>query len=165
MEAEPLLWIRTGWLRREYALMHGSEPLARLAFQGWSSDAIVETPERSWTIRRTGIWKPRVSIQHPEFAIAATVHWSGNFDLDEPVDGAFRWRSLHLFKMHFGWVGFDGAAIIRYRPEGFFSYRAHWVDFLDRSALTESRLMLTMIGGYFLAQTHDDLGAMAAASS
>lgn len=107
------------------------------------------------SITRTGLWKPRVALHGPGAEWAAKAHWSGNYDLETPVDGAFRWRCLGMWKMHYGWVAFDGTPLIRYRPAGAFSCRTHVVDFLDRRPLTESRLLLTVLGGYLLALTQE----------
>src|SRR5688572_3669647 len=138
---ERYFWTKASWLRREFTLSRGSDPLARLVFGGWcSTDATVEMPGGSWTIRRSGLWKPRVSVHRPGSEWTAKAHWSGNYDLEPPVEGAFRWRGLSMWKMHYGWTAFDGTPLIRYRPAGAFSCRTH-VDFLDGQPLTDTRLV------------------------
>ena len=159
-ENQPLSWTKVNWLRREYVLNRGSEQLARLVFGGWGScRATVDMPGGSWTISRTGLFKPRVSVHRPGFDLTAKAHWSGNYDLETPLDGAFRWRCLSMWKMRYGWSAFDGTPLIRYRPAGAFAYRTHVVDFLDQQPLTETRLVLTVLGGYLLALTYEDLAA------
>ena len=161
-----LSWTKVSWFRREYVLSRGDERLARVVFGGWTArTARIEVRDGAWTIARTGLWKPRVSMEGPGRVVSATARWSGNYDLDTPLDGAFRWRCLSMWKMHYGWIAFDGAPLIRYRPSGALSYGRYVVDFLDRQPLTDSRLMLTVLGGYLLALTLEDIGASAVAAS
>jgi len=156
---EQYLWKKAGWFRREYTLTRGSEQLARLVFRGWGSGATVEMPGGSWEIRKAGLWKPRVSVLRPGTEWTAKAHWSGNYDLETPVEGAFRWRCLSMWKMRYGWTAFDGTPLIRYRPLGW-SHCTHAVEFLDEQPLTDPRLVLTILGGYLLALAQEELAAV-----
>ncbi len=65
-----------------------------------------------------------------------------------------------MWKMHYGWTSFDGTPLIRYRPAATLSINTHRIDLLDGKPLTETRLILTILGGYLLALTQDDLAAV-----
>ena len=118
----------------------------------------------SWTIRRSGVWKPRVTVHREstsEDLLGARAFWTGSYDLDEPVESAFRWGCFSMWRMEYGWKAFDGAPLIRYTPTAKFSHRIYRVEF-DAAMPAESRLLLAVFGGYLLAVTHDDAAAAVA---
>jgi hypothetical protein len=166
IEPESLLWTKPAWLRREFVLTRGTSELARLAFAGWgSSSATIRTPEGWWTIVREGFWRARVTMQGGGTLLTARATWSGAYDLETSFDGAARWSCFSVWKQHYGWSAAGGAPLIVYRPATAFSQRVQAVDVLAGGELTIPRLLLIVLGGYFLQRTQEDIAASAAAVS
>jgi len=163
---EALLWTKPSWLRREFVLTRGLEEIARLDFDGWgSSSATIRAAAGQWRVTRDGFWRSRVSMQGGGLALSARVSWTGKYDLETPFDGALRWSCLSIWKQHYGWSRPDGAPVIVYRPATAFSRRMHAVDMLDAAPLAEPRILLIVLGGYFLQRTYEDMAATSAALS
>lgn len=166
-DQEQWKWTRPSWLRREYVLSNQREELARIVFNAWGAGATVVMPGANWTISRAGLWKARVtirSVSSHESLACARAFWTGNYDLEAPIGTAFRWTCLSIWKMQYGWTRFDGTPVISYKPAAAFSHRRYTIEFAE-DAPAESRLLLTILGGYLLAVTQDDMAATAVAVS
>jgi hypothetical protein len=164
MNPEQLLWTKPRWTRREYFLMRDGVELARVAFRGWRAQATAESAGRTWELNRSGILKTRVTMNaaREPAAVSAAGSWSGNYELEVPMDGAVRWKCLSVWKGHYGWVAADGSTLVRYRPVSAFS-STHFVELAGGRPLDELRVPLILLGGYLLALTQEDMAASAAA--
>jgi hypothetical protein len=163
---EALLWTKPSWLRREFVLTRQTSELARLTFEGWgSSSAAIEMKQGVWTIGREGFWRSRVTMQGGGTMLVARATWSGSYELESAFDGAVRWRNFSVWSQHYGWTAADGAPLIVYRPVTAFSQRVQAVDVLAAGELTVPRLLLIVLGGYFLQRAHEEMAASAAALS
>lgn len=164
--SEGLHWIKPSWLRREFVLADGLKVIARLDFEGWgSSCATIRSGDGAWRIAREGFWRSHVSMSGGGVALSARVTWSGNYELEAPFDGALRWGCLSMWKQQYAWTRRDGTPLIVYRPTTAFSQRVYAVDLPGELPLNESRLLLIVLGGYFLQRTHEEMAATVTALS
>ena len=164
--SEGLHWIKPSWLRREFVLADGLKVIARLDFDGWgSSCATIRSGDGAWRVAREGFWRSHVSMHGGGVALSARVTWSGNYALEAPFGDALRWGCLSVWKRHYAWLRRDERPLIVYRPTTAFTQRVYAVDLPDDVALTETRILLIVLGGYFLQRTHEDMAAATAMSA
>ncbi len=84
--SEVLKWSQKGIFRREYELTAGDRVVARAVFRSMlGSLADVTVDNESWTIKRTGLFRPRVTMRRAgseeDFAVFTPNTWSAKGEL------------------------------------------------------------------------------------
>lgn len=104
MEVNPelLQWSKKGIFSREYELTAGDQVIARMAFRSaLGSLADVSVGNEAWTIKRTGLFRPRVTVRRAgsedDFAVFTPNTWSAKGEL---VVGG---QAFHIERS--GWTG------------------------------------------------------------
>ncbi len=99
---ELLQWSQKGIFSREYELTAGDRVVARVVFRSMlGSLADVTIDNESWTIKRTGLFRPRVTVRRAgseeDFAVFTPNTWSAKGEL--AVGG----QTFHIERS--GWTG------------------------------------------------------------
>ncbi|HYC89672.1 MAG TPA: hypothetical protein VEO54_10715 [Thermoanaerobaculia bacterium] len=157
---ETYLWIKPKLLGQEYVLLRDNAEQGRLMFERpLSTDARVTAGGGEWTLRRTGMMGPVITIRRGEDTVAEGRMRLGG-GCDTVVDGrAFRWRSASLFSGEFVWEDDAGTAVVRFLGA---SRSARTIQ-ADGALPAEVKVLLLFLGGYLLALHYNDVATMTAA--
>jgi hypothetical protein len=60
----PLRWNRLRWYKKDFELRAGDDPVGALSFRSmWSYLATATSAEVTWTFKRTGFWRPVITVR------------------------------------------------------------------------------------------------------
>ena len=147
-----LVWVATG-KAEAFELRSGDEVVGTLQWKG-SSLAIGETGDQQWTLKREGIWHPRVTVRVlGSDANVALFHpgWMSGGTLDL---GAGRQLRLGPSSFWSGWVWTDELKrpLIRFRSKGFLKWDCG-VE-IEKEAESSPDAPLLVVLGWYLIVMH-----------
>jgi hypothetical protein len=162
-------WIQPRMLKQEYELRDGDELVSTLRFRSaLGTFAIAEAAEGSWSFKRVGFWRTKVTIRvagsDREIAVFRNNTWSGGGTLDLsdgrefPADTNF-WRSSYQFKDG------GGEPLVRYRKIGGLLHSSCKVELAPAAVRLPELPWLAPLGWYLAVMMQHDAGGAAAAAA
>lgn len=169
---QPLRWTQPALLQREYELRAGDEIVATLRWQkAFGSLAQAETADGTWTFKRSGFLRPKVTVRVPgsETEVAAfKPGWGGEGMLRLSAGQCYQWLNTSFWLSE--WVFANEAAepLVHFKAEFeasaaviFFKHAAA-VKFEPEAVSVPDLSLLTVLGWYLMLLMSED-GAGAAA--
>jgi hypothetical protein len=169
-------WMQPETLRRRFELRSANQQIATLEFRKvLGSLAVATSASGQWTFKRTGFFKPRITVRKAdEESDLAVFHpnWLCTSGALLFADGrAFNWRVANFWVTQFAWVDRTGRASITYQSGvedkslgDLFKNQAR-VD-IEPSARAAAEVPLLVTLGWYLIilQREDSAATMAAVS-
>src|SRR5262245_60240416 len=119
----PLRWVQVSATERAYELRADTEVVATLRWQrARGSLAKAEAAEGRWTLKRTGFFRPTVTVRvagtEADLAVF-TPDWLASRGTLESAGGRrFRWSAESFWRSRMAICDEAGRPLVHYRPEG-----------------------------------------------
>jgi hypothetical protein len=173
---EPLHWVQPKAMSRRYELRTEDDLLATLCFESaFGSLATVETADGSWTFKRVGFFKPRVTVRESGAEVDLVVYtprWTGSEGTLEFAGGrTFQWRSTNFWATRYEIGDASGNRLIEYKSG---SERFKLADLFKTQALVTidplarglvELPLLVSLGWYLIILLQEDSAAAASAAT
>lgn len=114
-----------------------------------------------WTIKRSGLFRPRVAVRLAgceRDLLVARARWSGDYKTAEDL----KWKCTDLFKSEFSWLR-RGERIILYRGQSIWDVEAAFIDVLGQQ--DEVPVILIVLGAFLRKLALDDLAVTTVAAA
>lgn len=139
---QELLWRQPSMMKQEYELRAGDEVLATLRWQKtFGSLALAETAEASWTFKRSGFWRPRVTARPAgsEDDIATfEPKWDGSGTLTTAGSRHFRLVNANFWRSEWAWRDAGDAPLVRFLNKQVFRTESQVVLSPEAASLPET---------------------------
>src|SRR5262249_50114080 len=115
-------WVQPRAMKRNFELRDGEDVAAALSFQGrFGSLGVAESADGSWTFKRAGFWRKRVTIRpadsETELAVFTNSTWSGGGSL--ALGDGRQWRAnTNLWITKYEIKDENGTLLVRFRKIG-----------------------------------------------
>jgi len=164
-----LQWLQPKGLNRSFELHSGVTLVARLDFQSaWGSLAIAATAAQSWSFKRVGFFKTRVTARiagQPDDIAIFHPNWLGEGWIEIAGGRRYFWKSANFWASRFVISTEDGSPIITYQEGVEHPKFADWfktqagvrVEYPARG-LPETP-MLILLGWYLIVLHQEDSAA------
>jgi len=166
---DTLKWSKRKGVRKQFELSSGDEKLGTLVWQKtFGSLARAETPEGTWTFKRSGFIRPRVTVRLPDSDRDVAVYipsWMGDGALQFETGERFTWNKQGFWKPIWSFVDeSSGKPVITFSPlRGLFAKGTDvTIERAPRSKAT-GRLLVSL--GWYLILLAEDDSAIAAAGA
>lgn len=164
-----LVWVQPNALKREFELQDGADVVATLRFRTpLGSYATAETGDGSWTFKRIGFWKGRVTVcpAGTESVIAEFKNrtWKGGGTLEFP-DGRKFPATTQNWMTSFEFRSDRDEPLIRFHKIRGVIFFGSKVEIIPPADSLAELPWLVPLGWYLTVKMHDDAGGMAAAAS
>ena len=164
-----LHWLQPKGLSRNFELYHDETLVARLDFQSaWGSLAIASTASQSWTFKRVGFFKTRITArisgESSDIAIF-TPNWLGEGWIEMVGDRRYFWKSANFWASRFVINAEDGSTVITYKEgvehprfaDWFKTQAGVFVEYPARG-IPETPLLI-LLGWYLIILQQEDSAA------
>jgi len=165
-----LQWTQPRAMKREFELRDGDEQVATLHFRsGFGSLATATVEQGSWTFKRVGFWKPRVTVRaggsETEIAVFENNTWSAGGTLHMADQRSFR-ASTNFWMTSYQFQGDDDQPLVRFQKVGGMFHLSCKVEIESAAARIEELPWMVALGWYLAIKMHDDAsGATAGAAA
>ena len=164
-----LQWSQPSALRREFELRAGDTVLARLEFRSmFGSLATLQSEEGSWTFKRIGFWRSRVSIraltEDRDLATFTNNTWTAGGTLEMADGRQFRANS-NFWMTTFQFTDGNDEPLVRFTRVGGVLHLSSHVLVTAAGAKLAELPWLVALGWYLAIKMHDDAGGAAAAAA
>lgn len=154
-----LFWRQPKALQQDFELHAGPEEtvVATLRWQkAFGTLAVAETPEGSWTFKRSGFWRPHVTVRVAGSEVDRAIFeptWTGSGTLTIIGGPTFRWNGTNFWQTRWDWQTPDGAPLVHFsNRQGF--VRLEGQVGVEAGALTLPELGLLIPLGWYLLVLH-----------
>jgi hypothetical protein len=160
-----LRWVQPHVLKREYELKIGDDVAATLNFtSSFSSFAIGESREGSWSFKRVGIWQRTVTVRElasdTELAVFKRNIWKGGGTVELP-SGLKYLTTPNFWQSQYDIWTEDRRPLIHYRIGGI--WRPSAATLIEPGAANLPELpWMTLLGWYLVLLMRQDAAAAAA---
>lgn len=158
---DTLLWEQTSRRQPTYALKAGDDVIATLRWQRGSL-AITDVADRSWSFKRAGFCRPRVTIRPTGSELETAIfhlNWSGTGTLEVAPERHFEWAPASFWRARWAWRDAQGSLLVSFadgRTEGRVTGHVE----IDPAAIALPELgLLVSLGWYLLVLRHDESAA------
>ena len=161
-----LKWVQPHALKMEFELHAGERVAATLNFRSsFGSFATAASADGSWTFKRVGFWRTRVTIRtsgtETELAVFRNNTWSGGGTLEFPDGRKFPantnfWTTQYEFKTE------TGEALIRYKQIGGMLHMSSAVEIHTPAKDMAEMPWMVLLGWYLTVMMYMDSAAVAA---
>ncbi len=163
-----LEWKQPRATKREFELRDGDEIVSALRFRSLlGSFATADTSDGSWTFKRVGFWKTRVTIcaagSETEIASFHNNTWSSGGTLTLADGLSFR-ANTNFWMSKFEFSSEAGEPLVRFRKLGGVIHLSSKMEVLPAAAAMPQLPWLVALGWYLAVKMHDDATAGAAAA-
>lgn len=163
---QPLRWSQPSALKREYELHAGDDVVATLRWQKtFGSLALAETAGGSWTFKRSGFLRPKVTVRMLGSEMEVGVFkpgWGGEGTLRFSEGPCYEWQNTSFWRSEWAFANDAGESLVHFKPEpAFFKQSAEVKVELCAVALPELSL-LTVLGWYLMLLLSEDSAGAAA---
>jgi hypothetical protein len=162
-----LRWAQPGALSREYELRAGDEVLATLRWQKtFGSLALAEAADGTWTFKRSGFLRPKVTVRAPGSEAEVAVFkpsWGGEGTLRFSEGRGYQWVNTSFWRSEWAFTNEAGEPLIHFKPEVAFFKQAAEVKVEPRAVTASDLPLLTVLGWYLMLLLSEDAGAAAGA--
>src|SRR5438477_10688856 len=156
-------WKKTHRFRSDYVLTRDGAPVANVSFHGICSSNVRVTGDGiDWTIKRSGVMHPIVTLRRAESDMSvaeARARLGGSYDV---VVGEFamRFKSVNTWKAQFGWIAADGTPMIVYSPHTWHG-SPYAITISGAPPIADESLLnvLLIFGRVLMAMTQSDTAA------
>lgn len=140
---QELIWRQPSMMKQEYELRAGDEVLATLRWQKtFGSLALAETAEASWTFKRSGFWRPRVTARLPDserdIATFKPEGWSGGGTLTVDGGHGFQLVNTSFWRSHWAWHAADDTPLVQFTGMHALKTEGHVVLTPEAASLPET---------------------------
>lgn len=165
----PAEWRGHGVMKRSYELRSETALFATLDWQSaFGSLAHARTHDASWTLKRTGFFRPRVTVRPMEKETDLAVFhpdWLGDGRVEFPNGKQWRWKCLSFWRSRYGFLADDDQPLIEYKANTLKFVPSAGVV-VAQSALGLAELpLLVVLGWYVTILAFDDMAGTAGASA
>jgi len=173
-------WSESNVMKRAFELREGNRLLGTLQFaKSWGSLATASLAGGEWTFKRTGYFRPRVTVrrqgQEADLAVCQPGGWgAGAAEGELQIAGGrcYGWRPANFWATKYAFVNVGGKALVTFKQgteenkwSNLFKFQA--LVEIDPSANGLEELpLLVALGWYLMILHHDDdasAGAVVAA--
>lgn len=110
-------WTKTKTFKRHYELREGDRVVASLKFEGLcGSLATAQAGKESWTLKRSGFLRPRVTVRQAGSEAELAVfepRWTGSGTLRFADGRTFQWEHLRFWSSQWGWTRGNEQILVR----------------------------------------------------
>lgn len=171
--AYELHWLQPKGLNRNFELYHDETLVARLDFQSaWGSLAIATSATESWSFKRVGFFKTRVTARlsgQPDDIAVFTPNWLGEGWIEIVGGRRYFWKSANFWASRFVINAEDGTTIISYKEgvehprfaDWFKTQAGVYVEYPARG-ISETPLLI-LLGWYLIILQQEDAAATSGA--
>ncbi len=164
-----LRWRQPEASKRRYLLQRESTdvPLATLDWRSfWGTFATATAGETSWTFKRTGFLRPRVTARiagSDDDLATFEANWHGGGVLTIADGATFGWKVANFWYSQWDWRDASGAELLHFASkQGFIRQEAVVAISPEAARLPELELLITL-GWYLLVLAANDSAATTAA--
>jgi hypothetical protein len=115
---QELVWQQPNAFKYEYELRAGDEVLATLRWRTLSGSlATAETAEGSWTFKRVGFWRARITARplgSERDAATFEPRWTGSGTVTLAQGASHRWGPTNAWQTRWAWHDADGVPIVQF---------------------------------------------------
>jgi hypothetical protein len=171
-------WSQPKVLERTFELREGDHLLGTLHFaKSWGSLATASLAAGEWTFKRTGYFRPRVTVrrrgQEADLAVYQPKVWGSEGELQFAGGRSSGWRSANFWATQYAFLDSVGRALVTFKPG---AEDKKWSDVFKFQALVEidpsahgleELPLLLALGWYLMILHHGDVvsgGAVAGAA-
>jgi len=165
-----LRWRQPEASRRRYTLQReGSDtPLATLDWRSfWGTFATATMGATSWTFKRTGFLRPRVTVRlagSDDDLATFDANWHGGGTLSVAGGATFVWKAAHFWHSQWSWQDTTGAELLHFANRQGFIRQGATVAIVPEAAQLPELELLTALGWYLLILAANDSAATTAAT-
>jgi hypothetical protein len=157
-----LKWFQPHSMKMHYKLLAGEEKIACLHFRSSvGSFATGEAAEGSWTFKRIGFFKTRITVREvgskKDLAVFYNNTWAGGGTLVLPGEGKLR-ITTNFWQTQFEIKTEENQPLIRMSSGGLFHLSAP-LDITAEANEMPELPWLVLLGMYLLVMLHNDAGA------
>ncbi len=146
-----LNWMQMNSCKREYELKFDDELLGTLDWKSWySSKAVGKTADGEWTIKKTGVFQPKVTIRNQgEKKDLAVINYDsyGKATLKFNTGETYNMKYVNMWDGTIGWYD-DDKLLIEFKMVMSFDKRVMNVAFFSKDVSRERMSMLMLLGTY-----------------
>jgi hypothetical protein len=162
-----LRWTQPSALKGEYDLHAGDEVVATLRWQKtFGSLALAETAGDTWTFKRSGFLRPKVTVRVPESETEAAVFkpgWGGEGALRFSDGRCYQWQKTSFWHSEWAFANEAGEPLVHFKPDVAFFKQAAEVKVEPGAAALADLPLLTVLGWYLMLLLSEDAAEAAAA--
>jgi len=164
-----LHWVQPKAMRRDFELRDGEDIVATLSFRSaFGSLATVEAAEGSWTLKRVGFWKTRVTVRaagsDDEIAVFTNNTWSAGGTLETADHLTFR-ANTNFWMTSYQFSNEQDETLVRFTKVGGVFHLSSRVEIHPAGARLAALPWLVALGWYLAVKMHDDAAGGAAAAA
>ena len=161
-----LLWEQDGLLSRQYELRGKDQVFAGLRWEGsFGSLASATTESGSYTFKRTGFLRPRVTVR-PSGADTEVAtfqpNWLGHGPLLIQSARQYYWSNAGFWQAAWGFASPDGARLVEFRPRFSVARKITGVEIAPSALANPDVPLLAAFGWYLLVMMAQESGGAAA---
>ena len=164
--AQPLGWSQPSLLKRQYELRAGDEVIATLRQKGFGSLALAETAGGSWTLKRSGFLRPKVSVRsesETEMAVFKPA-WCGTGTLRLADGACYHWQNTSFWRSAWAFADEAGNPLVHFKPEAALWKRSAEMKVEAGARALPDLSLLAVLGWYLMILASDDAAVVAAVS-
>ena len=140
--------------------------LATLRWQkAFGSLALAETASGTWTFKRSGFLRPKVTVRVPgsETEVAVfTAGWGGEGTLSLPNGRSYHWQSTNFWQSKWAFTDEAGEPLVQFKAEFAFFKLSAEVNVKPGAVALPDLSLLAVLGWYLMVLLSDDTAGAAA---
>ena len=164
MPTSGMKWKKLSLFRRSYELRAGESRYGSLEWgNAFGTQARGEILGSVWRFRRSGIFKPIVTVQSFETGTTGILrcHWNGEGTLELEGGRRYHWRRLSFWGCRWAFLDDAGVSRVRFRPEGLLRC-CGLVDVPEEGGRGSDIPLLVLLGWYLKVLAEGDAAVVAA---
>jgi hypothetical protein len=163
---QTLRWTQPRALSREYELRAGDEVLATLRWQkAFGSLALAEAADGTWTFKRSGFLRPKVTVRLPGSEAEVAVFkpsWGGEGTLRFSEGRPYQWVNTSFWRSEWAFASEGSEPLIHFKLEFAFFKHAAEVKVEPGAFAVPDLALLTVLGWYLMLLLSEDAAGAAA---
>ena len=164
---QEMLWQPTAAMKARYELVAGNQMVASFDMSNWGSSSIAQTPDGIFSIKRDGVFKPRVNVRAGSEAgtmlASFKQNWSSGGDLQFTDGRTFTLRKTNFWGSKKAWLDATGQIIMTFQAKSF--SRTVGVSVAPEAAVFPDLPLLAALGLYIIILIKREAAAATAAST
>lgn len=164
-----LCWTQPSAMARDYELRNGESVVATLSFRSlFGSYATARAAEGAWTFKRTGFWKPSVTVRtegaDEEIAVFRNRTWSGGGTLELRDGGALQ-ANTNFWMSHLEFKDEREESLVSFRAVRGLIHLSADVEIAAAGARRDELPWIVALGWYLIVKMREDSTAAGGAAA